>query len=37
MKKPIGQKGFFKMSFDETGTASGEFVNVAYPVQKDGQ
>lgn len=37
MKKPIGQNGFFKVSVDETGTASGEFVSVAYPAQKDGQ
>lgn len=37
MKKPIGQNGFFKVSADEAGTASGEFVSVAYPAQKDGQ
>jgi hypothetical protein len=37
MKKPIGQNGFFKVSVDETGTASGEFVSVVYPAQKDGQ
>lgn len=37
MKKPIGQNGFFKVSVDDAGTASGEFVSVAYPVQKDGQ
>lgn len=37
MKKPIGQNGFFKVLVDETGTASGEFVSVAYPAQKDGQ
>jgi hypothetical protein len=37
MKKPIGQNGFFKVSVDETGTASDEFVSVAYPAQKDGQ
>jgi hypothetical protein len=37
MKKPIGQNGFFKVSVDETGTASGEFASVAYPAQKDGQ
>ena len=37
MKKPIGQRGFFKVSVDETGTASGEFVSAAYPAQKEAQ
>jgi hypothetical protein len=37
MKKPIGQNGFFKVTVDGAGTASGEFVSVAYPAKKDGQ
>jgi hypothetical protein len=37
MKKPIGQNGFFKVSVEETSIASGEFVSIAYPAQKDGQ
>ena len=37
MKKPVGQNGFFKVTVDGAGTASGEFVSVAYPAQKDGQ